>query len=543
MSGQTTVVSAFYPLEKSKHTSASYWSWIANFLSLPCKLVVFTSAECARRMNELRGELPMILIVRPFDSYEMTSPTMMQIWEKQHDHDPEQSIHAPALYAIWAMKQECVRIATEMNPFDSHWFVWCDIGIHRDVSNHAFFQGFPSKVPDVCVPGRLCVFEVVTIPDEFVRYLGSADDELMPKPPQNAIGGGCLAGDVEAWRDFGKAYGSTLRRMIASDQFAGKDQTVYFNLLITKATTKPFRIIRAKRFSSTEAGNHWMSGPVILGGNLPADIDLRFENVQNGSTFLQLRGGLGNQLFQIAAALSHAWRHGKRIVISTNTLGSRSTYWTSFLVSCAKWVGAAPERISKPLHETQFSFKPIPADVDALHGYFQSAKYFNDVAPYIRHLFQPAQHVRQRTQERYAHILSTIDVEPAAVVHVRRGDYVNNVINEVVTAQYYNNAIRKLRETSADFKFFVMSDDIGWCRDQPCFSRCEFVDEADECVALHLMSRFKWFIISNSTFSWWAAWLSTNTRMVIAPDPWFPPKGPSDFEDIFEPGWIKIPPQ
>jgi hypothetical protein len=61
----------------------------------------------------------------------------------------------------------------------------------------------------------------------------------------------------------------------------------------------------------------------------------------------------------------------------------------------------------------------------------------------------------------------------------------------------------------------------------------------DDVHTLVLLMHFKYFIIANSTFSWWAAWLSQAER-VYAPAHWFGPKGPQQYEDIYDPSWIRI---
>jgi len=92
-----------------------------------------------------------------------------------------------------------------------------------------------------------------------------------------------------------------------------------------------------------------------------------------------------------------------------------------------------------------------------------------------------------------------------------------------------------------DKEFLIYSDDIIMCREMPFLqgTNITFVDEPDDSAALHQMSQAPNIIMSNSTFSWWAAFLGMPKR-VIAPDRWFGLRGPKDTQDIYEPSWEKI---
>ena len=93
--------------------------------------------------------------------------------------------------------------------------------------------------------------------------------------------------------------------------------------------------------------------------------------------------------------------------------------------------------------------------------------------------------------------------------------------------------------------FFVFSDDIQVVQEKYSFPDCTltFVEAhsgKDSYLDLYLMTRCKHFIIANSTFSWWGAWLGTNQdKIVIGPKKWF--ADPSiDTRDICPSSWILI---
>jgi hypothetical protein len=270
-----TVVTAFYPLSRSKHGVGKYMAWIDNFCKIPCNLVVFTDSTTAPVIRERRGDLPIHIVVKEFNTYRITSPPMMRFWTRQHATDPEQRIHNPELYAIWAMKQECVRLSVEANPFSSQWFIWCDIGIQRDPTKQSLYMNFPGKVGELCEPGRISFLEVGAIPDAYVADWASRRVPMRWPAPSVTLGGGCIAGDAAAWEEFGDKYLKMLDKFKDRGWFAGKDQIVYFAMLMERITEKPFRLF----YASSHAGlDNWMSFPVILGGDAPPVIDARFES-------------------------------------------------------------------------------------------------------------------------------------------------------------------------------------------------------------------------------------------------------------------------
>lgn len=101
-------------------------------------------------------------------------------------------------------------------------------------------------------------------------------------------------------------------------------------------------------------------------------------------------------------------------------------------------------------------------------------------------------------------------------IHVRRGDYVNNPFYvDLYFTDYYERAMAEF----PDCEFLVFSDDINWCKKQPIFASCEFSEGNDEITDLNIMTACKGIIMANSSYSWWASYLSN--AKVIAPKEWF----------------------
>ena len=98
--------------------------------------------------------------------------------------------------------------------------------------------------------------------------------------PKTALGGGCIAGDADAWLEFGEAYKDMLKEFAIREWFAGNDRDIFFAILMEKKT-QPFKLFHAKSFGVERTphvpGIDWMSLPVMLGGALDAALDMRFE--------------------------------------------------------------------------------------------------------------------------------------------------------------------------------------------------------------------------------------------------------------------------
>jgi hypothetical protein len=253
------------------------------------------------------------------------------------------------------------------------------------------------------------------------------------------------------------------------------------------------------------------------------------------SCYVALIGGLGNQMFQIATAYAYCKRHELKLVLAADTGGipTRPTYWTSFLANCSLYIGSASP--GPVWRELSFSYTEIPRGASVLQGFFQSSRYFLDSAADIRALFTPSEAIQAAVKVRYSHLLE----KPYVVMHVRRGDYfdgANRPIHGILTPAYYRRAMALFPGAS----FLVVSDEPDWCKAQPWLSGTEVLEESDECVTLWLMAQFREFIISNSSFSWWAAWLSASTK-VVAPATWFGPGGPPRWSDVYEADWIRLP--
>ena len=170
------------------------------------------------------------------------------------------------------------------------------------------------------------------------------------------------------------------------------------------------------------------------------------------------------------------------------------------------------------------------------YGYFQSEKYFVNIKDNIKNEIKSNFNVR----EELIPFINGIKNSNSVCLSIRMGDYLDNPILGVCTEKYYSNAIKLIYERFPDAKFYIFSDDVDAVRKKFYF-RNDIITEpsgSNEFEKLAYMSQCKHFILSNSSFSWWAQYLSDNeNKTVVAPSRWFRTDIPCD---IYQDNWILL---
>lgn len=275
-------------------------------------------------------------------------------------------------------------------------------------------------------------------------------------------------------------------------------------------------------------------------------------------TSIRLMGGLGNQLFIYSFGLHLELVHGHTVTFhmskrprwGTNHGVSLSGRGLNVRVRDSTWFDDLPLRGSLPgwgrvRHFQESGFSESACEVPRggkVVGYFQSWRYASAL---IKLGVLPEQTLlRKPPSEWFVEKLSSVDIENPVVIHARRGDYRQfpNLMG-LVGADYYKQAVEHLGEQIKNSPIWVFSDEPDWAAD--FFGR--FLDDplimrppsfSDPAESLVLMSLGKAHIISNSSFSWWGAFLSDTTTRVIAPDPWL--NGYSSPHDLIPNDWHTI---
>ena len=142
--------------------------------------------------------------------------------------------------------------------------------------------------------------------------------------------------------------------------------------------------------------------------------------------------------------------------------------------------------------------------------------------------------------------LNLIKNKNSVAIHIRRGDYLKNpkarCFHGILGEDYYKKSISYVKKTVKNPFFFIFSDEVELVKKTFFFFNKKnfiFIDTKSTINDLHLMSNCKHFIIANSTFSWWGAWLSKNKhKIILAPKKWVRAK--ISTPDIIPESWIKI---
>ena len=227
-------------------------------------------------------------------------------------------------------------------------------------------------------------------------------------------------------------------------------------------------------------------------------------------------GRLGNQMFQLAAAIGYAKKHDAHWTTPHDT--KEVPKFHTFFPGLPKYDGNELRRFNAA-DPSQFNYSPIPFHPLGLKlvGFFQSEKFFEGAHDKVKATFK-------------------LNINPvdAVSIHVRRGDYVQHPNSfPPVTVEYLLLACEMMR-LKGHSKFLVFSDEIEWCKvNLDGKYDCTFSEGRTELEDLSMMASCSHHIIANSTFSWWGAWLGHNPdKIIISPH----------YENWFGPGFSGSPP-
>jgi len=258
--------------------------------------------------------------------------------------------------------------------------------------------------------------------------------------------------------------------------------------------------------------------------------------------YTELTDRIGNNLFQIATGASLAHNNNSDyLVFITNTKVPEGVYLTEYIQQFKKnilrkvdFTETLPLGISK-YKQPSFGFKKIHyVNNIYLSGYFQSEKFFNE--NFVRDLFSMDKETESYLKSKYGFLLDKDIIS----INVRRGDYLKRPLRQPVCEMpYFKRAIKHFGKQRL---YLVISDDIEWCKKKFVNGNFHFIENEPPIIDLYIQACCKHNIISNSTFSWWGAWLNPNpNKVVIAPRKWFGVHlRDYDTKDLLPTSWLRI---
>ena len=262
-------------------------------------------------------------------------------------------------------------------------------------------------------------------------------------------------------------------------------------------------------------------------------------------SLLGYMGELGNQMFQVATVTGYARKHGKEPIFPL---------WTCKIGERDYREGIFKNSVNQGITQEMFSTISSRFDYEGLkyvdlefvegnvdfRGYYQSEKYFLHCEDEIRSMFQPHDKIREHIETKYADILSE---KNRVSLHVRTGRRGKNDYDVHSTPN--QEFIEKCQLHYEDKLYVVFADNMEFAKTLlPPDRKYVFIENEPNFIDLFFMTYFDSYILADSTFGWWGAWLSQcRNPKVVAMKNWFNPhkeKAYLNDNDVVPDAWIKI---
>ena len=214
--GDATMVTAYFEFP-SKHTSGEFTSWMQNMLSLQDPMVIFTTQDKEQLFYRMRAHAlnRTLLIVMQLSDAEVVRSYGMDFWSAQRSIDPAKNVNVnPWLYVVWNEKLAFVKRSIDINPFNSSYFLWMDVGFLR----HDLYNGKRLAIDSTpFAGGRVLMLDITAMTNNVFHPFRKNEDR---------IGGSMFGGSIDAMERYHDEYYQTLSSDIAESRFVGVDQVV-----------------------------------------------------------------------------------------------------------------------------------------------------------------------------------------------------------------------------------------------------------------------------------------------------------------------------
>ena len=278
-----------------------------------------------------------------------------------------------------------------------------------------------------------------------------------------------------------------------------------------------------------------------------------------------LMGGLGNQIFQIFATISYAIKSRNQFkFLNLKTLGEgsttvRYTFWESFFSNMKPFLIS---ELPQPIHvirEKGFPYNELPVREMVkrnvmIFGYFQSYKYFQENYAIIYRMLNIDKMKTDLLNNLTLSSPEYLDLENTVSIHFRIGDYKKiQEFHPLATYDYYERSLQYFKTVHPNKEFNILYfcedcdiDDVliiinKLTTNYPMYKFTRGLNTLEDWQQMLLMSCCHHNIIANSSFSWWSAYLNTNTdKIVCYPSVWFGKVANNDTRDLCPPNWIRV---
>lgn len=226
----TTIVTAYFQLKIAKASHETYAVWMRNMLSVDNPMVIFCEAKSADMIREMRAtktEKTVIIVTtfQEFHTYRYSRDFM-----EHFKMDTEQKVgHNMFLYMIWSEKSHFMKRAIELDPFQSDYFMWVDIGCFRVPNTRYIHWPNPSRIAALDTSKVLLL-----LVQPFTEQEWNCDSlETLPHFQHcNRIGGTMFGGGKDVILKWHDKYYEMLEYFISIGRFIGKDQSIMNSVVL-----------------------------------------------------------------------------------------------------------------------------------------------------------------------------------------------------------------------------------------------------------------------------------------------------------------------
>jgi hypothetical protein len=220
----TTIVTCYYKLPISKASHAKYVEWMQNMLVIENPMVIFCDQESVDMIREFRYLYIDKTVIVPLKLEQFYTMKYYNIFLQHYSIDKEIRIgHNPLLYMIWSEKSNFLKRAIEMDPFQSDYFLWVDIGCFREPNKKYL------KYPDQRAIEKLDTSKVLLLqvgPFTQQELACNSIENLPNFMFHNRIGGTIFGGGKDVLLKWHSKYYAMLETFIHMERFIGKDQSI-----------------------------------------------------------------------------------------------------------------------------------------------------------------------------------------------------------------------------------------------------------------------------------------------------------------------------